>query len=104
MTIFDLKKQHYEINPSAISPGYPSERPEIAIALRLCHLFLDLNQEEAESQSDPTSEGAKYWTSEAGIETYLFALKPYTFASHQVSLLPCVPPSMSHPFFFFFGK
>jgi len=80
---FLLNYFHYEINPSAISPGYPSQRPEISIALRLCHLFLDLHQEESESQSDSTSEGAKYWTSEAGIETYLFALKPYTFASHQ---------------------
>ncbi|KAA1135171.1 hypothetical protein PGTUg99_005541 [Puccinia graminis f. sp. tritici] len=85
ITGFLLNYFHYEINPSAISPGYPIERPEIAIALRLCHLFLDLQQEESESQppSNSASEGAGYWTSEAGIETYLFALKPYTLAAHQ---------------------
>ncbi|KNF02072.1 hypothetical protein PSTG_04570 [Puccinia striiformis f. sp. tritici PST-78] len=85
VTGFMLNYFHYEINPSAVSPGYPSERPETAIALRLCHLFLDLQQEQSEPefQSDSTSEDANYWTTEAGIETYLFALKPYTFASHQ---------------------
>ncbi|WAQ86907.1 hypothetical protein PtA15_7A636 [Puccinia triticina] len=78
---FLLNYFHYEISLSATSPGYPKERPEIAIALRLCHLFLDLQQEGPES--GPGSDAANYWTSEAGIETYLFALKPYTLASHQ---------------------
>ncbi|KAI9607587.1 hypothetical protein KEM48_003593 [Puccinia striiformis f. sp. tritici PST-130] len=73
---FHAQLLSHEINPSAVSPGYPSERPETAIALRLCHLFLDLQQEQSEPefQSDSTSEDANYWTTEAGIETYLFAL------------------------------
>lgn len=82
VTGFLLNYFHYEIYPSATAPGYPVERPEIAIALRLCHLFLDLEDSELEGN---------YWTSETGIETYLFALKPYTFASHQydAAYAPC---------------
>lgn len=75
VTGFLLNYFHYEINPSATAPGYPIERPEIAVALKLCHLFLDL-QDSNPSVSD-------YWTSEEGIETYLFVLKPFTLASHQ---------------------